>query len=94
MAMRRVESMPELGEARASASQETARALRSAKNSDESTEDAFAMATSEAAGDDEDARAERDEATKTREATARARRRDDRGRALFCRSRTHGVDRG
>ena len=72
-AMRRVESMPELGEARASASQETARALRSAKNSDESTEDAFAMATSEAAGDDEDARAERDEATKTREATARAR---------------------
>ena len=73
MAMRRVESMPELGEARASASQETARALRSAKNSDESTEDGFAMATSEAAGDDEDARAERDEATKTREATARAR---------------------
>ena len=73
MAMRRVESMPELGEARASVSQETAHALRTAKNSDESTEDAFAMATSEAAGDDEDARAERDEATKTREATARAR---------------------
>lgn len=43
--------------------------LRLVKNSDESMEDVFVMVMSEAAGDDEDARAERDEATKTREVT-------------------------
>ena len=81
--MRRVESMPELGEARASVSQETAHALRSAKNSDESTEDAFAMATSE-----------RRATTKTRgrsETKRRRRERRRRARAATRRLRTSAV---
>ena len=74
-AMRRAESMPELGETRGSVSRETAapKTLGSTKMSDESTEDAFAMATSETAGDGEAARAERDETTMLRELSVRAR---------------------
>jgi len=73
--MRRAESMPELGETRGSVSKETAapKTLGSTKMSDESTEDAFAMATSETAGDGEAARAERDETTMLRELSVRAR---------------------
>jgi len=75
MAMRRAESMPELGETRGSVSREIAapKTLGSTKMSDESTEDAFAMATSETAGDGEAARAERDETTMLRELSVRAR---------------------